>query len=102
MGHLVQRLEAMAREDRSRLQGLGRAADSALRLHHELLSQPITTAQVIARKTGLTPMTVNKALSHLCRLGIAKELTGHKRNRVFSYPAYLSILNEGTELPDKD
>jgi Fic family protein len=97
----VQRLETMAREDRKRTQGLGRAAGSAARVHHELLSQPITTAQVLARKTGLTPMTVNKTLSHLCRLGIARELTGRKRNRVFSYPAYISILNEGTELPGK-
>ena len=54
---------------------------------------------VLAQKTGLTPMTVNKTLEHLCRLGIAKELTGQKRNRVFSYPAYINILNEGTELP---
>jgi Fic family protein len=26
-----------------------------------------------------------------------RELTGHKRNRVFSYPATIAILNEGTE-----
>jgi Fic family protein len=95
----VQRLEAMAREDTVRLQGLGRATGSVLRLHRELLAHPITTASVLAQKTGLTPMTVNKALGHLCRLGVARELTGHKRNRVFSYPAYLDILNEGTELP---
>lgn len=98
----VQRLEAMAREDNGRLNGLGRAAGSALRLHHELLAKPIVTARILARKTGLTAMTVNKTLGHLCRLGIARELTGHKRNRVFSYPAYLDILNEGTELPGKE
>ena len=95
----VQRLEAMAREDRGRLQGLGRATDSSLRLHQELLSQPITTAKVLAQKTGLTQMTLNKTISHLCRLGIVKELTGYKRNRVYSYSAYINILNEGTELP---
>lgn len=98
----VQRLEAMARDDRARAQGLGRAAGSVLRLHHELLAQPIATAKVLAQKTGLTPMTVNKGLGHLCRLGVAKELTGHKRNRVYSYPAYIDILNEGTELPGKE
>ncbi|MEI8121085.1 MAG: Fic family protein [bacterium] len=98
----VQRLETMAREDRERLRELGRATGSALRLHHELLAQPILTAMVLAQKTGLTPMTVNKTLEHLCRLGIAKELTGQKRNRVFSYPAYINILNEGTELPGKE
>ena len=98
----VQRLEVMARDDRAKVQGLGRPAGSVLRLHHELLSQPITTAKVLARKTGLTPMTVNKSLGHLCRLGIARELTGQKRNRVYSYPAYIDILNEGTDLPGKE
>lgn len=95
----AQRLEAMAREDRVRLQGLGRATSSVLCLHRELLAHPITTASVLARKTGLTPMTVNKSLGHLCRLGVVRELTGNQRNRVFSYSAYLDILNEGTELP---
>lgn len=33
----------------------------------------------------------------LVRLGIARELTGQRRNRVFTYDRYLSILNEGTE-----
>ena len=98
----VQRLEVMARDDRAKVQGLGRPAGSVLRLHHELLSQPITTAKVLARKTGLTPMTVNKSLGHLCRLGIARELTGQKRNRVYSYPAHIDILNEGTDLPGKE
>jgi len=95
----AQRLGAMACEDRAKAAGLRRPSGSVLRLHHELLSQPITTAKVLAEKTGMTPMTVT--LSHLCRLGIATELTGHKRNRVYSYPAYINILNEGTELPGK-
>lgn len=31
------------------------------------------------------------------KMGIARELTGQRRNRVFVYDAYLSILNEGGE-----
>lgn len=31
------------------------------------------------------------------RMAIARELTGQRRNRVFSYDAYLTILNEGGE-----
>jgi Fic family protein len=50
---------------------------------------------------GLTPATVNKALSHLEQLGIVKELTARKRNRVFSYAGYIDIMNRGTELPDR-
>ena len=93
----ARRLDGMAQKDRAQIQALGRAAGSALRLHHELLVHPIATSQHLADKTGLTPMTVNKSLVHLCKLGVTRELTGHKRNRVFSYPAYIAILNEGTE-----
>ena len=48
--------------------------------------------------TGITPATVNKCLGHLERLGIVRELTSCKRNRVFSYAEYLEIMNQGTEL----
>jgi hypothetical protein len=33
----------------------------------------------------------------LLSLGIARELTGRKRNRAFAYDRYLAILSEGTE-----
>lgn len=50
-------------------------------------------------KTEITPATVNKALGHLVQLGIVKELTFRKRNRLFSYPAYIEIMNRGIGLP---
>jgi Fic family protein len=96
----VQRLEAMARRDRERIQALGRAAGSALQVHHELLRRPLATSPELARRTGLTALTVNRALEKLRVLEIIRELTGHKRNRIFSYTEYLAILNEGTELPE--
>jgi hypothetical protein len=36
-------------------------------------------------------------MSVLERLGIARELTGKQRNRLYGYDAYLAILGEGTE-----
>ena len=33
----------------------------------------------------------------LVELGIAREVTGRRRNRLFAYDAYLTILREGTE-----
>ena len=49
-------------------------------------------------KTGIAPATVNKCLRNLEGLGIVRELTSGKRNRVFSYAGYLDIMNQGTEL----
>jgi hypothetical protein len=45
----------------------------------------------------LTFPTVSKAMDLLMDLGIARELTGKRRNRLFAYDQYLAILSEGTE-----
>jgi len=41
----------------------------------------------------LTAATVNKALEHLQRIGIASELTSRRRGRVFRYDRYVELLN---------
>jgi Fic family protein len=89
----------LANEDRDRISGLGRAAASTLRVHRALLEHPITASGWLVKKTGITPATVNKCLRHLERLGIVRELTSRRRNRVFSYTGILEIMNQGTELP---
>ncbi len=96
----VQRLDRLAKRDRERIRQLGRAAGSALQVHHELLSRPVSTTLALAARCELSHVTINKTLAHLARLDIVRELTGHKRHRVFSYAEYLAILNEGTELPE--
>ena len=91
------RLVALAGRDRGRIGDLGRAAGSALRVHHELLQRPIRSANSIGQATGLSPATVNAALVQLERLGIVKELTGRRRNRLFGYSEYIGIISEGAE-----
>jgi hypothetical protein len=39
------------------------------------------------------------ACASLIQLGIARELTGRRRNRLFVYDRYLAVLSEGTEPP---
>ena len=89
----------LANEDRDRISRLGRAAASTLRVHRALMERPITTSGWLVKKTGITPATVNKCLGHLERLGVVRELTLRKRNRLFSYVRYVEIMNQGTELP---
>lgn len=83
--------------DGERIQELGRAAGSAVRVHLVFRERPVATIQHLANATGLTLPTVAKALAGLCDLGIAREITGKLRNRVYVYTDYLRILNEGTE-----
>jgi Fic family protein len=95
----ARQLVNLVNEDKTTIGGLGRAAVSTLRVYREIIFHPITDSGWLVKKTGLTPATVNKCLVHLERLGIVLELTSRKRNRVFSYSAYLKIMNEGTEFP---
>jgi len=95
----AQRLVALFQEDRDQIQPKGRAAGSALRVHDVLKQRPLTSLQEIRRRTGLSFPAASDAISLLVELGIANELTGKKRNRVFGYTRYLAILGEGAIAP---
>jgi DNA-binding Lrp family transcriptional regulator len=68
-----------------------------LRVHRVLQKRLSTSAKHAAAELDLSFPAVNGALEKLVELGIARELTGTPRNRVFAYDAYLRILGEGTE-----
>ena len=95
----AQQLLDLSNRDRDKINGLGRAAPSTLQIHRALMEQPIATSSSLVEKTGITPATINKVLGHLEQLGIVKELTARKRNRLFSYASYIKIMSRGTELP---
>jgi Fic family protein len=98
----TRQLTDLSRKDRDEIKGVGRAALSTLQIHRALLERPISTAGWLVKKTAISPATVNKCLNHLENLGIVSELTGQKRNRLYSYTKYIEIMNYGTELPDED
>jgi len=86
-------------EDRKRIVPTGRRAGSALRVHDALKRRPLLTLPEVVRQTALSAPTSGAAMEGLVALGIARELTGKRRNRVFAYDGYLAILTEGTERP---
>jgi Fic family protein len=94
----AQQLLDLSNRNRDKISGLGRAATSTLQIHRALMEHPITTSGRLVEKTGISPATVNKALVHLEQLGIVRELTAQKRNRLFSYTEYVEIMSRGTEL----
>jgi len=86
--------------DRAQINDLGRVAGSALRVHRALLQRPIASARRVSEQAQLSPATVNTCLDHLERLQIVRELTGQRRNRLFSYTQYIEIMNQGTEVSE--
>jgi Fic family protein len=93
----ARRLAEVFREDRTKVRHLGRSAGSALRVHEALQRRPVASVGRLVAETALTTPTVSAALAGLMRLGIVREITGRRRNRLFSYETYLSLLQQGTE-----
>ena len=83
-------------QDRGRIQALGRRAGSALRVHDSLKERPLVSLAEVVARSGLSFPAVSKAMDELVAMGIARELTGKKRNRVFAYDRYLATLAAGT------
>ena len=91
------RLSEMFSSDRAAIEQGGRRVGSALRIHEALKEQPILSLSGLCKRTALSFPTAASAMELLVKRGIAREITGKRRHRLFVYDRYLSILNEGTE-----
>ena len=93
------RLSAMFRDDHDRLaERAGRKLGSALRMHEALKARPILSLPVASKETGLSFQAAATAMETLARHGIAREVTGRRRGRLYAYEGYLAVLSEGTEV----
>lgn len=88
---------ALFEQHREQIQSVGRSAGSVLRVHEELKRHPILSIQKTAGRIGLSGPTVADSLTRLQQLGVVREVTGKKRDRVYTYSPYLALLAEGTE-----
>ena len=84
-------------KDKDKIQKLGRAAPSALRLHEFMQTQPYVRIRTAAKALKLTIPTVTSALKHLMQLAIVKEVSGRSRDRLFAYSRYVNMVSKGTE-----
>jgi cell filamentation protein, protein adenylyltransferase len=94
----ARRILSIFEQDQRAIEKLGRPTTSALRVHQFLQSKPILSVPLAAKELGLSAPTIRKSVEHLISLGIVREITGKKRDKLFVYKEYLDILNEGTEV----
>ncbi|MDP1788984.1 MAG: Fic family protein [Methylibium sp.] len=78
--------------DRRRLLAAPRVGAVGLRLFELLPLMPRFTIEQVRQKLETTFPTATAAVKLLEELGIVTELTGQKKNRCFSYAAYVELL----------
>jgi Fic family protein len=73
---------------------LGKRSKVAQELLNHLYSQPIMNAKNIEQKLKITQPSANSLANQLEQLGIFKEITGFKRNRLFVFSEYLALFEK--------
>lgn len=92
------RLLAIFREHDDQVQVFGRSTANALRMLQILRVRPVATLTDLSERAGVSYPTAAKIIEMLREIGIVREMTGRRRDRLFAYDQYVRILTEGTEV----
>jgi Fic family protein len=93
----TQKLFALTNADRVKVVSGRSTSIAAVRLFELLPSHPIITVAEAVKLLKTTKPTAAKAVTGLVEAGVLLETTGRRRDRAFSYEAYLSLLRAETE-----
>ena len=67
-----------------------------MKLLEYLEGHPVLEISQTAKDMPLSANTISSAVKDLCSLGVLEEAGSRKRNRVYYYREYLSVLRSGT------
>ncbi|HEY4884038.1 MAG TPA: Fic family protein [Myxococcales bacterium] len=93
-------LFVLVNKDRARVLTAPNASVMVVRLLDELPRHPMVTIPTVVKLLETTKPTATKAVGVLEQLGVLQETTGRRRDRTFSYAAYLERLRAGTDLQE--
>ncbi|MBT3785915.1 Fic family protein, partial [bacterium] len=92
----AQSLFSLVSAHRRKLPEHKKATLTAVRLLEHLPEHPMITLANAMELVGATKPTAGKAIDALIQAGILKEITGKKRDRMYSYQAYVDLLAKDT------
>ena len=93
----TQKLFTQISADRTKVLSGRSTSVAAIRLFELLPAHPIITVAEAVKLLKTTKPTATKAVTGLVDAGILLEITGRRRDRAFSYEAYLNLLRAETE-----
>ncbi|MBI5027152.1 MAG: Fic family protein [Nitrospirae bacterium] len=85
---------ALRNKCEAKIMNLGRRAKPGQNLLRFLYSEPIMSAKVIGKRLNITHPSANQLIKDFQRIGILKEITGFKRNRLFVFREYLELFEK--------
>jgi len=88
----AEKLFALLGKDRARLIAHASITVPAIRLLDLLPSNPVVTLPLAVALLGVSKPTAIKAIEALEEMGILKETSGKRRDRVYAYQKYLDVL----------
>lgn len=89
----VRQIDRQISNDRKVIEQTGRSSTTELLIFECFTPKLIADSKYIAAETGLSPATVNSGLSRLQGLNIILEITGKKRDKIYSYAQCMEVLN---------
>ncbi|MEZ2347209.1 Fic family protein [Terriglobus sp. RCC_193] len=96
---LARQILDLFQKDEDKVQTLGPKRGSALQVLQALQHSPYSSAKHISEKTGLAFNTCVSSMQQLESLGIVHEITGRERKKTYRYSEYVTLLDQGTDLP---
>jgi Fic family protein len=93
----AQKISNLLEHDRTKVSASSHSPGSALQVFELLRRTPFVTVQSATERTKLSAPTTNSAIEQLRKLGILREITGKRRDRVYAYDNYLDILRDKPE-----
>jgi Fic family protein len=92
----AKRIFSLIEKDRRIVTGHKATTIPAVRLFDLLPEHPTVTVASAMKLTKTSKPTSMKAIDALQKIGVLKETTGKRRDRMYAYAAYLKVLSEDT------
>jgi Fic family protein len=86
------RIITLRAETEDALVALGKRQALAKKLLMYIYAKPVVTTNEASQYLGCTIATAHRLINDMTDLGVLTETTGHKRNRIFVFEAYLSLF----------
>lgn len=80
-------------QDLKKISTLGRSTPKANIVFSYLFHTPVLTIKEVERITGLRNPNALSLVNKMIKLGILKEVTGKKRNKIFRYENYINLFD---------